>query len=101
MLGVTLADRFYMTKVYDILLDNKKIGTTELEKADAPMGIVFGRINLISTDSAYHFFKKYCQTKNIKIVTDYHVIGCGKKTRGELVTLRVKLKIPSIKQPVL
>ncbi len=31
-------------KRYDILLDNKKIGTTELEKADAPMGVVFGII---------------------------------------------------------
>ncbi len=60
-----------MTKIYDILLDNKKIGTTELEKADAPMGVVFGKINLINTDSGYQFFKTYSQKNNIKIVTDY------------------------------
>jgi len=35
-----------MTKNYDILLDETKIGTTELEKADALMGIVFGKIKL-------------------------------------------------------
>lgn len=28
------------TKRYDIFLDNKIIGTTELEKADTPMGVM-------------------------------------------------------------
>ena len=60
-----------MKNIYNILLDNKKIGTTELEKADAPMGLVFGKINFINIDSGYYFFKTYCQTTNIKIVTDY------------------------------
>lgn len=35
------------------------------------MGVVFGKINLINTDSGYQFFKTYCQKNNIKIVTDY------------------------------
>lgn len=35
-----------MTKnLYTIYLDNILIGTTELEKADAPMGVVFGVIH--------------------------------------------------------
>jgi len=62
---------FPMTNIYDILLDNKIIGTTELEKADAPMGVVFGKLTFINIESGYHFFKTYCQTNNIKIVTDY------------------------------
>ena len=60
-----------MTKIYHILLDNKKIGTTEFEKADAPTGVVFGKINLLNIESGYQFFKTYCQRNNVKIVTDY------------------------------
>jgi hypothetical protein len=40
-----------MSKVYDILLDNIKIGVTALENADVSMGVVFGRINFIEIDS--------------------------------------------------
>jgi hypothetical protein len=58
-------------KIYNILLDNIKIGTTELEKADAPMGVVFGRINFINIDSGYDFFKTYCISNNFDIVADY------------------------------
>jgi len=58
-------------KRYDILLDNKKLGTTELEKADAPMGVVFGNIEFYETLSGYDFFKNYCQTKGIEIMSDY------------------------------
>jgi len=58
-------------KIYDIFLDNKKIGTTELEKADAPMGVVFGQIHFINVTSAYNFIKTYCLTNNIKIISDY------------------------------
>lgn len=60
-----------MNKIYDILLDNNKIGTTQLEKADAPMGIVFGQIHFININSGYKFFKSYCLTNNIEIVKDY------------------------------
>ncbi len=70
-MGVTLDRHFLMNKTYDILLDGNKIGTTELEKADAPMGVVFGKINFINIISGYDFFKTHCLTNNIKIVTDY------------------------------
>jgi hypothetical protein len=34
-----------MKKEYTIFLGNEKLGTTQLEKADAPMGVVFGKIS--------------------------------------------------------
>lgn len=58
-------------KVYDILLDNKMIGTTKLDKADPPMGVVFGNIHFVNIPSGYHFFKTYCQTNHIEIYSDY------------------------------
>ena len=60
-----------MNKIYDILLDQNKIGTTELEKADAPMGVVFGEVMFDNIVSGYDFFKAYCLTNHIEIVTDY------------------------------
>ncbi|HYV95161.1 MAG TPA: hypothetical protein VE978_25520 [Chitinophagales bacterium] len=57
-------------KLYDILLDDEKIGSTELENADAPMGVVFGQINFTSINSGYDFFKNYCLKNNIKF-TDH------------------------------
>ena len=59
-----------MNKYYDILLDNKKIGTTNLEKADAPMGVVFGQIYFTCIGYGYDFFKQYCLAHQIEI-TDY------------------------------
>ncbi|MDR2206684.1 MAG: hypothetical protein LBE36_11095 [Flavobacteriaceae bacterium] len=56
---------------YSILLDNKKIGTTELEKADAPMGVAFGKIIFDDIISGYDFFKTYCLNNGIEIITDY------------------------------
>ncbi|GEM66332.1 hypothetical protein SF1_43140 [Sphingobacterium faecium NBRC 15299] len=56
---------------YDIFLDNKKKGATELEKADTPMGVVFGRVTLEHIDSGFDFFKTYCVKNNIVIITDY------------------------------
>ncbi len=62
---------FLVNKTYDILLDENKIGTTELEKADAPMGVVFGKVMFDSIVSGYDFFKAYCESNNVKIITDY------------------------------
>ena len=59
------------TKRYNIFLDDKIIGTTALEKADAPMGVVFGDIKLYDISSGYEFFKSYCLTKGIEIIYDY------------------------------
>ena len=55
---------------FSILLDNKKIGITNLEKADVPMGVVFGQISLINIADGYTFFKDYC-VKNIIGITKY------------------------------
>lgn len=57
-------------KCYNILLDNNKIGTTELEKADAPMGVVFGEIKFDNIVSGYDFLKTYCLANGIKIISD-------------------------------
>lgn len=61
-----------MTKViYDIFLEDNKIATTELEKADVPMGVVFGRIHFINIVSGYDYFRNYCLLKNIELLLDY------------------------------
>ena len=59
------------TKKYDIFLDDKIIGTTELEKADAPMGVVFGNVTFDNIISGYNFFKSYWLTNKIEIISDY------------------------------
>ena len=54
------------SKIYTIILEENIIGTTELEKADAPMGVVFGKINFINIKSGFEFFKEYCEKNNIE-----------------------------------
>jgi hypothetical protein len=58
-------------KIYKILLDDKLHGTTKLEFADPPMGIVFGQINFNAKSIGYNFIKKYCIDNSIEIQTDY------------------------------
>lgn len=55
---------------YQIFLDGRLIGLTALEKADVPMGIVFGEMKLNSIDNPYAFFKSYCLERQIGI-TDH------------------------------
>ena len=55
------------TKLYNIYLDGKLIGTTELEKADVPMGVLFGAINFTHDMLDYKFFKKYCLDNSIEL----------------------------------
>ncbi len=50
---------------YDIFLDDLKIGVTKLEKADAPMGIVFGNIYGDDNKLGYDFLREYCITQKI------------------------------------
>ena len=59
-----------MNKTYKILLDREEIGTTNLEKADAPMGVAFGLIAFNGIASPYHFFKDYCSKNRITVNTD-------------------------------
>ena len=54
-------------KKYIIKLDGKRIGTTNLEKADAPMGVVFGLINFEGINNPYQFLSNYCKNNNILI----------------------------------
>lgn len=59
------------TKQYDIFLDDINIGTTKFEKADPPMGIVFGQMEFANNSLGYDFFKKYCLENNIELADDY------------------------------
>jgi len=59
-----------MNKTYKILLDGKDIGVSRLEKADAPMGVVFGLIEFQGIESPYKYFKDYCLKNCITINTD-------------------------------
>jgi hypothetical protein len=46
-------------KTYIVVLGDKEIGTSKLEKADAPMGVVFGLIEFNGIETPYEFFKEY------------------------------------------
>src|ERR1700743_847257 len=59
-----------MSKTYNILLDENEIGTTKLEKADVPMGVVFGEIEFFNIASGYAFLTNYCLKNQIEF-TDY------------------------------
>lgn len=58
-------------KHYNIFLDDKIIGTAELEKADVPMGVVFGNLTFNNIMSGYDFLKNYCLANHIEIISDY------------------------------
>ena len=55
-----------MERVYNILLEDKLIGITAFEKADAPMGVVFGQVNFIDIQNPYDFIKSYCKKNRIE-----------------------------------
>jgi hypothetical protein len=57
-------------KTYKVFLGDKEIGTSKLEKADAPMGVVFGLIEFNGIETPYKFFKEYCLKNNIVINID-------------------------------
>jgi len=56
---------------HSIYLGNYKLGTTQLEKADAPMGVVFGVIKFIEKSKGYNFIKDYCNSNNIELASEY------------------------------
>lgn len=60
-----------MNKKYKIFLDGQEIGTTRLEKADAPMGVVFGRIEPNIQNFGYKMIQEYCISNEIEITADY------------------------------
>jgi hypothetical protein len=59
-----------LPKIYNVLLDDELIGTTELEGADAPNGIVFGAITFSDEVIGYDFIKEYCEEKGIELSND-------------------------------
>lgn len=56
---------------YSIHLGDQKLGTTKLEKADAPMGVVFGVIAFTDQGIGYDFIKEYCISMNYELADDY------------------------------
>ena len=65
-----------MNKKYIISLDGNRIGTTNFEKADAPMGVVMGLISFETIDSPYIYFLNYCKNNNIKITENDPDLEC-------------------------
>jgi len=60
-----------MSKLYKITLNGTLIGTSELEKADAPMGVAFGLIEFNGIVSPYEFLREYCLNNQIELASDY------------------------------
>jgi hypothetical protein len=56
--------------IYTVFLDNKKIGTSLLEKGDAAMGVVFGKLISDNELLCYDFISKYCKDNGID-TTEY------------------------------
>lgn len=51
---------------YNIFLNNVNIGSSDLENADPPMGVVSGQINFQDKNFDYNFFSNYCKINTIK-----------------------------------
>lgn len=56
-----------MNTKYVITLNNKRIGTTLLEKADAPMGVIIGLVEVDDITSPYQFILKYCTQHKVEL----------------------------------
>lgn len=64
--GIKDLQRKMNTKQYQVILDDKKIGVTNLENGDAPMGVVFGELMPDDVISVYAFLKAYCLENKIE-----------------------------------
>lgn len=60
-----------MNKTYNIYLDDILLGTTQLEKADAPMGVAYGKMILINDEFNYQHIKEYCASNEIGLACDF------------------------------
>ncbi|UZO82353.1 hypothetical protein NBT05_07725 [Aquimarina sp. ERC-38] len=60
-----------MSKIYNIYLNGLLIGTTELEKADVPMGVVIGDLRFTDQKFGYDLLKEYCENNQIELASDY------------------------------
>lgn len=59
-----------MNKKYNIELNKVKIGTTNFEFADVPMGVVHGKIYFENIESPYELFKNHCTKFNVQLNDD-------------------------------
>ena len=53
--------------MYRVVLDNVEIGWTQLEKADPPMGVAFGKIFFHGEASLYELFLAHCRTHDVTV----------------------------------
>ena len=60
----------HLRKTYRIELNEVKIGTTEFEFADTPMGVIHGKINFENVESPYELFRNHCKKHNVQINDD-------------------------------
>jgi hypothetical protein len=59
-----------LMKTYIVELNGKRIGTSLLDKADAPMGVVFGSIEFEGISRHYEFLSNYCRDNNVQLNED-------------------------------
>lgn len=55
---------------YTISLDGEVIGSTDFEKADAPMGVITGKVFFNNDSFDYAYFKQYCIDREVQITLD-------------------------------
>ena len=56
-----------MKNKYIVELDKIRIGYTEFEYADVPMGVIHGKIIFENSQSPYELFKAHCIKFNVKM----------------------------------
>lgn len=61
-----------IASIYVLELNGVKIGHTKFEFADAPMGVVFGKIVFDEIDSPYELLKKHCSNFNVDLAVDLY-----------------------------
>jgi len=59
-----------MGALYYLEIDRKRIGYTEFEHADPPMGVLHGKIVFDDIEFPYEFFKAHCLKYKVKINFD-------------------------------
>lgn len=71
-------------KIYTVLLEGERIGTTLFEHGDPTMGVVHGRLILENIISGYDFFKAYCVANHVEHtdITDDRIIITESKIHG-------------------
>ena len=60
----------HLRKTYKIELNGVKIGTTDFEYADTPMGVVHGKINFENVESPYELIRNHCKEFKVQINDD-------------------------------